>query len=113
MSPAFRTSARCQSFLEHLIDKSLEGQDASLKERALAVEVFGRPAEANLSEDTIVRVSAREVRRRLAQYYGSEEAASDEIRIDLPTGSYVPVIHPVTEPSAEATAPLAVTLTRL
>ncbi len=68
LSPAFRTSPRCQTFLAYLVEKSLDGQAGSLKERMLAVEVFGQSAEANLAEDTIVRVSAREVRRRLAQY---------------------------------------------
>jgi hypothetical protein len=104
LSPAFRTSPRCQTFLAHLIQKSLDGQAGSLKERALAVDVFGRCAEANLAEDTIVRVSAREVRRRLAQYYATAEAAGDEVRIDLPTGSYVPVVQMMAERGTDASS---------
>ena len=36
------------------------------------------------------RVGAREVRRRLAQYYATPEGGASEVRIDLPSGSYVP-----------------------
>jgi hypothetical protein len=56
----------------------------------VAIEVFGRPPESDLGEDTIVRVGAREVRKRLAQYYVTVDGASAAVRIDLPPGSYVP-----------------------
>jgi hypothetical protein len=111
LSPAFRTSLRCQTFLAYLVERSLDGQAGSLKERALAVDVFGRSAEANLAEDTIVRVSAREVRRRLAQYYSTAEAATEDVRIDLPTGSYVPLVHRVTGPGTKAALPHSATET--
>jgi hypothetical protein len=68
-SPAFHGSKRCQQFLEYVCEKSLAGEGGSLKERTVAVEVFGRRPQADLGEDTIVRVGAREVRKRLALYY--------------------------------------------
>lgn len=89
-SAAFRGSKRCIAFLEYAVEKVLAGQGDAIKERTLAVEVFGRAPESDLSEDSIVRVGAREVRRRLAQYYGSPEAAGDQIEIELPAGSYIP-----------------------
>lgn len=89
-SPAFHGSKRCQQFLEYVCEKSLAGQDAALKERTLAVEVFGRSPQSDLGDDTIVRVGAREVRKRLAQYYVTPRGAASEVRIDLPAGSYVP-----------------------
>jgi len=100
-SPAFQGSQRCQTFLAYVVEKMLQGQVGSLKERTLAVEVFGRSCNANLTDDTIVRVSAREVRRRLAQYYGSAQGESDEIRIDLPTGSYIPRVRLATNAAAD------------
>ncbi len=89
-SPAFLGSKRSQQFLEYVCEKSLHGEAATLKERTIAVEVFGRAPESDLGEDTIVRVSAREVRKRLAQYYTSPDGVAVELRIDLPSGSYAP-----------------------
>ena len=89
-SAAFRGSKRSQAFLSYVVRSALEGRAATLKERTLAVEIFGRSEDADLAEDTIVRVGAREVRRRLAQYYASAESAGDTVHIDLPPGSYTP-----------------------
>jgi hypothetical protein len=41
----------------------------------------------------VVRTAAGEVRKRLAQYY-LEPGHEDELRISLPSGSYVPEVHP-------------------
>ena len=89
-SPAFQGSRRCRQFLEYVCEKSLAGELGSLKERAIAIEVFGRRPQSDWAEDTIVRVGAREVRKRLAQYYGTPEGAAAKVRIDLPSGSYAP-----------------------
>jgi len=89
-SPAFHGSKRCLQFLEYVCEKALSGQAGSLKERTIAVEVFGRQPESDLAEDTIVRVGAREVRKRLAQYYVTPEGAACEVRIDVHPGSYTP-----------------------
>ena len=108
-SPVFHGSKRCQQFLEYVCVKSLAGEAGALKERSVAVEVFGRPPHIDLGEDTIVRVGAREVRKRLAQYYTTPEGAASEIRIDLPSGSYAPEFRYVTAlPEREAPAAPAV-----
>lgn len=91
-STVFRGSKRCQDFLRYVSEKSLEGAAEILKERTLAIEVFGRHADTDLADDSIVRVGAREVRKRLAQYYVAE-GMHDQVRIDLPAGSYVPLFH--------------------
>jgi hypothetical protein len=89
-SPTFHGSRRCQQFLEYVCEKTLHGDGATLKERTIATEVFGRQPQSDLGEDTIVRVGAREVRKRLAQYYVSPNGAAARIRINLPPGAYVP-----------------------
>ena len=89
-SPVFHGSKRCQQFLEYVCDKALHGEHGFLKERNIAIEVFGRAPHSDLAEDTIVRVGAREVRKRLAQYYATAQGMAAEIRLDLPLGSYVP-----------------------
>ncbi len=91
-SRVFRGSRRCQTFLQYVVTKTLEGDSKFLKERTLAVHVFGREATEDLSDDSIVRVGAREVRKRLAQYY-IDEGAQDALRIELPAGCYIPSFH--------------------
>jgi hypothetical protein len=91
-SSSFRASKRCHDFLHYVVTKSLSGDADSLKERTIAVQVFGRKADADLGEDSIVRVGAREVRKRLAQYYVND-GARDNVRIDLHAGSYHPLFH--------------------
>jgi hypothetical protein len=93
-SPTFHGSKRCQQFLEYVCEKSLAGEIGALKERSIALDVFGRHLdEEGHAEDTIVRVSAREVRKRLAQYYVTPEGAASAILIELPSGSYAPRFH--------------------
>ena len=68
----------------------MAGDLGALKERAIAVEVFGRRPQSDWAEDTIVRVGAREVRKRLAQYYSTPDGAAAKVRIEVPSGSYAP-----------------------
>lgn len=91
-SRVFRGSHRCQAFLQYVVARTLEGDSKCLKERTLAVDVFGRDATEDLSDDSIVRVGAREVRKRLAQYY-MDQGANDLLRIELPAGSYIPTFQ--------------------
>src|ERR1051326_9122179 len=56
------------------------------------MEVFARPASYDPSEDATVRVKAGEVRKRLGLYY-SDQGAHDPVRIELPSGTYVPEFH--------------------
>src|ERR1039458_7366713 len=63
-------------------------QIGALKERSLGVELFGLPTDFDPGQHTIVRVTANEVRKKLAQHYLSENGASHPVRIDLPPGSY-------------------------
>jgi hypothetical protein len=110
-SPVFHGSRRCQQFLEYVCEKSLAGEGGTIKERMIAVDVFGRAPQTDLGEDTIVRVGAREVRKRLAQYYVTPEGAAAEMRIELPPGSYVPEFHYVSAaPEEIAPAPPPVVL---
>ncbi len=99
-SRVFRGSQRCQTFLQYVVGKTLAGDSKSLKERTIAVQVFGREATGDLSDDSIVRVGAREIRKRLAQFY-VDEGARDPVRIELPAGSYIPVFHSYLAAAAE------------
>jgi hypothetical protein len=92
-SPAFKSSRRNSKLLRYLVDKTLDGRTELLKERLLGTEVFGRPADYDTSSDHIVRSTAGEIRKRLAQFY-LQNGVNAEIRIDLIAGSYIPRFRP-------------------
>jgi hypothetical protein len=97
----FRSSKRCSIFLRHVVEHAADNHIESLKERSLGVEVFGRDPNYDTNQDPVVRSTAGEVRKRLAQYY-LEAGHRDEIRISLPPGSYSPEIHPSPERAVAA-----------
>jgi hypothetical protein len=88
----FNQSRRFPSFLRFVIDQTLLGQTDLLKERTLGIEIFGREADYDTASDPIVRVTATEIRKRIAQYY-QEPGHETELRLSLPSGSYVPQFH--------------------
>lgn len=85
----FRGSKRYPALLKYVVDAALEGHAEDLKERTLGVEVFGRHPDYDTSSDPVVRFSASEVRKRIAQYY-HENGKGATLQIELPLGSYVP-----------------------
>ena len=88
----FSHSRRFPTFLRFVVRHSLAGQTDMVKERTLGIEIFGRDADYDTASDPIVRVTAAEIRKRIAQYY-QEPGHEDEIRLSLPAGSYVPQFH--------------------
>jgi hypothetical protein len=92
-SSHFRSSKRSCEFLQYIVRVTLDGRMDSLKERSIGIDLFGRDASYEPSSDATVRVRANEVRKRLSSYYASSPDGH-EIRIHLPTGSYVPRFLP-------------------
>jgi hypothetical protein len=93
-SPAFLASPRCRQFLQFVVDRALDGQYDVLKERMIGIEIFGRDPAYQTDGDSVVRVRASDVRRRLLQYY-SVTKTIPACRIEIPSGSYVPHFLPV------------------
>ena len=87
-SPSFRTSKRCREFLEYIVEHTMNGSSGALKERSLGVALFQLPQVFDTGQHTIVRVTANEVRKKLAQHYLAENGSSHGVRIDLLPGSY-------------------------
>jgi TolB-like protein/Tfp pilus assembly protein PilF len=88
-SHAFVGSKRAQDFLLLIVGHALEGEIESLRERMIGAEMFGRPIDYDTGSDSVVRVKATEVRKKLAQFY-LETETKPLVRIELPIGSYVP-----------------------
>jgi hypothetical protein len=94
-SPPFEASKRSREMLIYVIEKTLSGQTNDLKERSIGEDVFGR-AGYEPSQQNLVRVSANELRKRLAQYY--EQQPDSPVRIKLPRGAYVPAFQLQSQP---------------
>jgi hypothetical protein len=88
-SKHFRNSKRYPSLLRFVVEQTLAGNTEGLKERTLGIHVFNKSSDYDTNADPIVRVTAGEIRKRIAQYY-QEPEHGHELRIDLPLGSYVP-----------------------
>jgi tetratricopeptide (TPR) repeat protein len=91
-SPQLETSPSLCRFLKFVVEETLAGRGGLLKEYSLGAEVFTRGDAFDPRMDPIVRVQARNLRARLAQYY-SGPGADDPILIELPKRTYVPVFH--------------------
>jgi hypothetical protein len=102
----FRGSKRYPALLRYVVETALDGRAADLKERTLGVDVFGRDPQYDTNTDPVVRISAGEVRKRIAQYYHENQEFA-RVRIELPLGSYAPEFQlrvddqPAPEPGAE------------
>jgi len=103
-SPYLSNSRRFPSFLRYIVQETLKGNTDLLKERTIGVAIFGKEASYDTSTEPIVRVTAAEIRKRIAQYY-QQPGRSTETRVSLPSGSYVPHF----EFAAQAEAPSPVT----
>jgi hypothetical protein len=101
----FANSKRYPALLGYVVEQTLQGNAADLKERSIGIEVFGRAPTYDANADPVVRITAGEVRKRLSQYY-YDSAHDGEVVIELPIGSYVPVFHaPEIEAGAEVAVP--------
>jgi len=100
-SEQFRNSGRLSSFLEYVCSKHIAGSANELNEYLLGLEVFDRKPGFSPSEDSIVRVRAHELRRRLREYY-SGEGQANPIRVTLPKGHYAPKFVRIADVQSES-----------
>jgi hypothetical protein len=89
-APQFRRAPKLQRFLQLICDYHFRNQPAEINEYLIATQAFGKGPEFDPTEDSLVRVQAREVRRRLREYYQGEGKSSAWI-LDIPAGHYAPV----------------------
>jgi Malectin domain len=75
--------------LTFVCEKYFDGTIDEIKEYSIAVQALGRPENFDPQVDTIVRVTAHALRKRLEDYYRTA-GAQHPIHICLPPGHYVP-----------------------
>ncbi|WP_348263863.1 malectin domain-containing carbohydrate-binding protein [Telmatobacter sp. DSM 110680] len=85
----FVRAPKLAHLLSYLCEKYFAGEANQIKEYSIALEVFQRRDSFDQDSDSIVRVEANRLRKRLAEYYAGE-GASHQVRITVPVGQYVP-----------------------
>jgi hypothetical protein len=99
-SKYFTRAPTLANLLTFLCEKLFAGEAHQIKEYSVGVEVFHRGPSFDQDSDSIVRVEANRLRKRLAEYY-AEEGASHHLRIVIPLGQYVPDFKTVAPAAVE------------
>ena len=96
--------ARLRQLFDYLVASSLAGQ--SPKEIAIAIDVFGKGADFDVSQDALVRVYIHKLRKALDDFYASAGGTADGRSLRIPRGEYrLKLSAPVPVPaSASASA---------
>jgi tetratricopeptide (TPR) repeat protein len=85
-SAAFVNAPQLRRLLQYLVGSAIANRQ-HLKAYTIAVEALGRPDDFDADRDPIVRVQASRLRRALAAYYKAD-GKRDDVRVQLPIGSY-------------------------
>ncbi len=88
-SGIFHRAPNLASFLRYICERYFEGDASQIKEYSIAVDALGRPSDFDQKKDSIVRVEAHRLRKRLNDYYAGE-GASHPVQIVIPNGQYSP-----------------------
>jgi hypothetical protein len=88
----FRNCTKLRAFFLYICEHALLGRLEDVREQPIGTRVFGRAPDYNLNEDNIVRVEARELRKRLETYFAGD-GRDEPLVIEVPKGGYVPVFR--------------------
>jgi hypothetical protein len=91
-SQGFQRSTRLRDFLFYVVERQLLGLTEEINELNVGLNVYERGSSFNPVEDNIVRVSARQLRAKLREYYDTD-GKEDPWIIEIPKGGYVPLFH--------------------
>ena len=90
--------------LSYLCEKTYAGESDQIKEYSIGLDVFHRGSDFEQESDSIVRVQANRLRKRLAEYYATE-GAGHAIHITIPLGQYVPLFEEAPHGAGQLLAP--------
>ncbi len=88
-SGIFNRAPNLAQLLNYICSKYFEGATDQIKEYNVAIEALGRGPDFDQKRDSIVRVEAHRLRKRLREYYESD-GASHAVKIIIPPGQYAP-----------------------
>jgi hypothetical protein len=114
-SGIFHRAPNLDSFFRYICDRHFKGEAGEVKEYSIAIEALRRPPDFDQKKDSIVRVEAHRLRKRLSEFYATD-GASHVVKITIPPGQYVPRFtfqdtpgsqeEPVADPASGQLAPL-------
>jgi hypothetical protein len=104
-SPAMRRSAKLRDLLIYLCHRWWVEGVRDLREQEIGVEVFQRPENYDSAQDTLVRVQASQLRKRLERYF-QEEGRDEPLVLEIAKGTYEPLLR---ERPAEHSVPVVET----
>lgn len=107
-SHLFTRSPTLTHLLTYLCEKTFAGESEQIKEYSVGLDVFDRRDSFDQDTDSIVRVQANRLRKRLGEYYASEGAAHP-IHITIPVGQYIPVFKTMADQEPGCTLNVAMT----
>jgi TolB-like protein len=87
----FSGAARLCRFLRFTVESKISGREDQIKEFVIGREVFDRKDGYDPRLDPIVRVEARRLRAKLAEYYEGP-GRTEPLRLEYPRGSYIPIV---------------------
>lgn len=88
-SKYFKSAKQLQRFLKYIVEKSIAGEEQTLKQYTIGVEALLFAEDFDPDENPAVRIMGGRVRQRLNEYYEDAEN-NDELIISIPKGSYIP-----------------------
>ena len=91
-SGLFKRAPTLAALLSYVCERTLEGRSAEIKEYSIAVDALGRDPSFDQEADSIVRVQANRLRKRLLEYYDGP-GKKHRIHISIPVGQYVPLFQ--------------------
>lgn len=92
-STSLKRAARLRELLLYVGRRALIDGCSQVHESEIGSAVFERPADYDTSVDTIVRVNATELRKRIETYFNAE-GLHEPVIMEIPRGSYIPVFRP-------------------
>lgn len=109
-SPGLQHAESLCLLLRYLVEHALDKPQEHVKEYQIAVDVFGRSESFDPRLDSTIRVQTSRLRNKLVDYYG-KLGANDPLIIEIPRGTYSPIIQRRTlpQPVAPATTTLVPT----
>lgn len=108
-SSHLRRSAKLRDLLIYLCHRSWSEGVVEIREHEIGVDVFQRPADYDSAQDTLVRVQASQLRKRLERYF-AEEGREEVLVLEIAKATYEPVLSE--RPSDAPPLPLDLPLTQ-
>jgi hypothetical protein len=103
-SAQLRRASRLKELLFYVGQRSLREGCKQIHEQEIGAKVFGRPEGYDTSVDNIVRTNVSDLRKRIDAYFKAE-GVHENVIMDIPRGSYVPVFQN-RQGAAQLNAPL-------